>query len=128
MVKDLCVLVNMDSEGLATGQIIKLFRDFPQSYSILSVCVQIPHCSAHISASSLLTELSGTITSSYCFCSSAILVTGLRARRSGVRFSTEGRSFMFLKTPPPSPDLFWASGPLFIVSRRVYHVCKAIEK
>jgi len=59
------VLVNMHSEGLAIGQIIKLFRDSPRPYNILSVCVQIPHVSAHFSAQSLLTKLSGTITYSY---------------------------------------------------------------
>jgi len=55
----------MHSEGLAIGQIIKLFRDSPRPYNILSVCVQIPHVSAHFSAQSLLTKLSGTITYSY---------------------------------------------------------------
>ena len=97
----LCVLVNTHSKELATGQIIKIFDDFPRSYSILSVFVQIPRCSAHISAQSLLTELSDTITYSYCFCSSAIVVTALRAGRSGVRFSTEGISFTLLQTPTP---------------------------
>jgi len=128
-VKDLCVLVNTHSVGLATSQIIKLFRYFPRPYSILSVCVQIPRCSAHISAQSLLAELSDTVTCSYCFYSSAIAVTGLRAGRFGVRFSIERRSFTLLQTPPPlPPDIFWASHLLLTVSRKFFLVCKAVEK
>jgi len=108
-VNGLRVLVNMHSEELATGQINKLFLDFPRSYSILSVCAQIPRCSAHISAQSLHTELSATITYRYYFCSWAIVVTGLRVGRSGVRFSTEGRSFTLFQTSRPTSSGFLAS-------------------